>query len=139
MKQSLFLFLIAMVSCQSFSISDKPDDFYGDEKMALIMADLYLYEGTVSSNRSSLRKKGILATDLIYNKYKTDSITYTKNLHYYVDREEEYLKLMDRVLELLEQEKDNVSKRQEELIQEPEEFKSIPNTDSLPEAKKKIP
>lgn len=138
MKRSLFILLLALASCQSFSKSEKPDDFYGDDKMAQIMADLYLYEGVINSNRVALRKTGVLATDLIYNKYNTDSVTYIKNFHYYADREEEYLQLMDRVQEILEQEKDSVSKRQEELNQEPEEFKSLPNKDSVPLTKKEI-
>lgn len=139
MKRFVCFLFILVASCQSFSKSEKPDDFYGDEKMAQIMADLYLYEGVVSSNRAMLRKEGIFATDLIYQKYQTDSITYSKNFYYYADREEEYLTLMDRVQELLEREKDSVSKRQDEINKETEQFKSTPNTkDSLPKTEKKI-
>lgn len=134
MKPLLFILLITFCSCQSFSKSEKPESFYGDDKMAKIMADLYLYDGVISSNRTALRKDGILATDYIYKKYNTDSMIYAQNFNYYADREEEYLILIEKVQSILEQEKDSVEKRQESIQSE---FKSTPYTDSLPEKKKK--
>jgi hypothetical protein len=109
----LFLFVIVVSSCSDIKYTPKPDGFYGDNKMADIMTDLYLLEASMTSNRGAFTDLQILPSDFIYKKYATDSITFQENLYYYSDRTEAYDLLMDQVQDRLDVLLDSVVVRQE--------------------------
>ncbi|AZQ42892.1 DUF4296 domain-containing protein [Nonlabens ponticola] len=109
----VILFIFLTTSCTDIQTAEKPDDFYGDQKMADILTDLYLIDGSMSNNRSAFTKLKTLPTDYIYDKYNTDSVTYRENFLYYADRVEEYQQVLEIVEQNLEVVKDSVEARQQ--------------------------
>lgn len=105
--------ILVLVSCSNIEQSPKPDNFYGDGKMADILTDLYLMEATMSSDRAAFTDLQLFPNDFIYKKYETDSLTFESNLLYYSDRVEIYETLMDKVQLRLDVLKDSVAVRQE--------------------------
>ncbi len=112
-KSILFILLIVLSACDSITSTPKPDEFYGDEKMADILTDLYLMESAMTTSRGQFTELQVFPDSLIYSKYDTDSLTFADNLYYYSDRVEEYNLLMDKVLVRLDVLKDSVTVRQQ--------------------------
>jgi hypothetical protein len=125
----LFVVVLVLSACSDIKYAPKPDDFYGDDKMADIMTDLYLLEASMTSDRGAFTDLQILPSDFIYEKYATDSLTFQENLYYYSDRTEEYDLLMDQVQERLDVLLDSVAVRQErESRRKEEEYKAKERT-----------
>jgi hypothetical protein len=121
----LFLVVVALSACSDIKNTPKPDDFYGDDKMADIMTDLYLLEATMTSDRGAFTDLQVLPSDFIYEKYETDSLTFQENLYYYSDRTLVYDLLMDQVEERLDVLLDSVAVRQvKESKRKEEEYKA---------------
>jgi hypothetical protein len=126
MKRVMFFLVVVVLSaCSDVKYTPKPDDFYGDDKMADIMTDLYLLEATMTSDRGAFTELQILPSDFIYKKYETDSLTFQENLYYYSDRTLVYDLLMDQVDERLDVLLDSVAVRQvKESKRKEEEYKA---------------
>ncbi|WP_194850288.1 DUF4296 domain-containing protein [Nonlabens antarcticus] len=112
-KLMSLLFLLIIASCSSVLEAPKPEDFYGDDKMAEIMTDLYLMEASMTSDRGAFTALEMLPHDYIYKKHDTDSIVFKENLYYYSDRIEKYENVIDLVEERLDILRDSVAVRQE--------------------------
>jgi len=113
MKQFVFFIVfIILTACSDIKHLDKPGDFYGDDKMADILTDLYLMEATMTTNREAFTKLQVLPSDFIYNKYETDSTAFKENLNYYSDRVKEYQELMVLVEQRMDVLRDSISARQ---------------------------
>ncbi|PRP68010.1 DUF4296 domain-containing protein [Nonlabens agnitus] len=100
--------LLWLAGCQNIEKSPKPDDFYGDDKMIEIMADLYLMEASMTTNRVTFTDLKVLPHEFIYDKYDTDSLTFAENLEYYTDRNDKYLELMEQVKTKMEVLRDTI-------------------------------
>jgi hypothetical protein len=125
----LFLVVVVLSACSDIKYTPKPDDFYGDDKMADIMTDLYLLEATMTSDRGAFTDLQVLPSDFIYKKYETDSLTFQENLYYYSDRTLVYDLLMDQVDERLDVLLDSVAVRQvKESKRKEEEYKAKERT-----------
>jgi len=111
MRKSMLFLVLIIASCTNIEQAPKPEDFYGDEKMTEIMTELYLMESSMTANRATFTDLGTLPSDYIYQKYDTDSVSFKKNLYYYTDRNDEYMKLMERIKGKLELLKDTVEVR----------------------------
>ena len=94
-KLAVLIVILIAAACADINHEPKPDDFYGDEKMADMLTDLYLMESSMTSNREGFTDLKMLPKDFIYKKYETDSVTFKDNIYYYADRVEKYLQLMD--------------------------------------------
>lgn len=130
MKFFLYIALIFLASCSDINNVERPDDFYGDEKMVEIMTDLYLMEASMTANRTAFTSLEMLPHDFIYEKYKTDSIVFSKNLNYYADRNSKYKEIMEQVQLKLEVIKDTVAVRQRKYTEAQD--KVLLQKDSLP-------
>lgn len=128
-KLTAILILISLVSCSDIQNSPKPDDYYGDDKMADMMTDLYLMEASMTSDRGAFTQLEMLPNDYIFKKYDTDSVVFKENLFYYSDRIEKYDRIMDMVQERLDILKDSVAVRQER--QSLPEDQDLRNIDTL--------
>lgn len=130
MKFYLFIALIFLASCSNINHVDRPEDFYGDEKMVEIMTDLYLMEASMTANRTTFASLETLPHDFIYEKYETDSIVFSKNINYYSDRNSKYKEIMEQVQLRLEVIKDTVAVRQRKYTEA--QGKLLLQRDSLP-------
>jgi len=92
----LLLFLITLASCTSRTIYKKPDNLIGKEKMINIWTDLYIGMGT-RSVKTITGQKEINYIPLVFDKYKIDSVQFSKSNIYYTSRIEEYEEMFEVV------------------------------------------
>ncbi len=114
----ILIILMTLYSCQNIERTEKPDPFFGEEKMSDILVDMYLIEGAQSSNRRTFLQTGIKPDSFIYAKYNMDSLSYQKNFYYYTDRAEEYVQLLELVETKLEKIKKEVLEEGERKAEE---------------------
>jgi hypothetical protein len=97
-----FILVVGLLtSCTNVKKSEKPDNFYDQEKMVRITTDMYLLEGVMSTNRRSFLKTAVRPDSFLFKKYRTDSLTYAQNFNYYIDRIDEYEVILEKVSERL--------------------------------------
>lgn len=108
MRKFYVLILFVFTACADIHEVDKPDDFYGEDKMVRIMTDLYLIESTITTNRKSFTDLQVDPSQFIYKKYDTDSLTFSNNFTYYTDQQLRYDDLLEKVKQRLEIIKDTV-------------------------------
>lgn len=103
MKQVIYIFfiLIILVSCTSRTIYKKPENLIGKEKMITIWTDLYIAMGAKSVKTKTLKKENNYIP-LVLEKYKIDSIQFSKSNIYYTSRIEEYEKMFEEVQKRLD-------------------------------------
>ena len=89
------------------------------------MTDVYLVEGSMTSNRKSFIDLGVIPDQYIYEKHKIDSLSFKANFNYYADRVEVFMEILDIVDENLLVIKDSVNARQERLNNDESQLKSI--------------
>ncbi len=90
----LFLSLFSIISCDN-GVIKKPDNLIERSQMVNIIYDLSILEGMKSTN--SIGNAYPTATQFLKKKYKIDSLTYSKNSHYYSSDLKEYKKMFDEV------------------------------------------
>ncbi|BAO55156.1 hypothetical protein NMS_1147 [Nonlabens marinus S1-08] len=117
---------------------DRPEDFYGDDKMADILTDLYLMEAAMTTDRGMFTDLKVLPNEYIYKKYDTDSLTFKENLFYYSDNVEDYQVLMEKVKEKMNVIKDSITVREQRDLKKKEEMyrsesEPLRDPDDLPE------
>ena len=119
MKRFLIIsFLVLFAACSNVEKAPKPKQLLSKEEMAIILSDLYIIEGAISSNRSSYIETGVQPSSYIYDKYDIDSVMFKENLNYYNDRVEDYLFIMDKIQDDLKSLQDSVKVRQERIDKE---------------------
>ncbi|OUS14423.1 hypothetical protein A9Q93_08330 [Nonlabens dokdonensis] len=119
MKRFLIIsFLVLFAACSNVEKAPKPEQLLSKEEMAIILSDLYIIEGAISSNRSSYIETGVQPSSYIYDKYDIDSVVFKENLNYYNDRVEDYLFIMDKIQDDLKSLQDSVKVRQERIDKE---------------------
>lgn len=112
-KTAVILLILILGACTGIKRAPQPDPFFDKEKMASIMTDVYLVEGSMTANRNSFIDLGLVPNDYIYKKHGIDSISFKHNFNYYSDRLEEFIEVLDIVDEKLLVIKDSINKRQE--------------------------
>jgi len=107
MKHAIYIFLIlfTLVSCTSRTIYKKPENLIGKEKMITIWTDLYMAMGAKSVKTITLEKEKNYIP-LVLEKYKIDSVQFSKSNIYYTSRIEEYEKMFQEVQKRLNDLKD---------------------------------
>ncbi|PQJ31180.1 hypothetical protein BST92_04240 [Nonlabens arenilitoris] len=126
MKKLLVVSIILLIgACSGIKKSPKPDPFFNTEKMASIMTDVYLIEGSMTSNRKSFVDLGIVPDQYVYQKHGIDSISYKSNFNYYADRVEDFIEVLELVDKNLQVIKDSVTERQNRLNEKPTQLDSI--------------
>ncbi|EAS20371.1 hypothetical protein BBFL7_01256 [Flavobacteria bacterium BBFL7] len=113
MRKLIAILLVTIIgACSGIERTPKPDPFFDTEKMASIMTDVYLIEGSMTSNRKSFVDLGVVPDQYIYSKHGIDSISFKNNFNYYADRVEEYIEVLELVEKRLLVVKDSVTLRQ---------------------------
>lgn len=98
MKLTIYILFIffTLASCTSRTIYKKPENLIGREKMINIWTDLYIAIGAKSIKTKKLEKdKNYIP--LVLEKYKIDSIQFSKSNIYYTSRIEEYEEMFEEV------------------------------------------
>ncbi|KEZ92755.1 DUF4296 domain-containing protein [Nonlabens ulvanivorans] len=124
-KLLAILSLLIIGACSGIERTPKPDPFFDTEKMASIMTDVYLIEGSMTSNRKSFVDLGIIPDQYVYQKHGIDSISFKNNFNYYADRVEDFIEVLDLVDKKLLVIKDSVTARQNNIN------KAVPQLDSI--------
>lgn len=83
MKYFSIIVLIIVLSCQSVTTPEKPDNLIPKEKMIDIMMESYLSNAARSVNNRKIRSYGLKLDSLIYAKYDVDSLQFAKSNDYY--------------------------------------------------------
>jgi len=98
MKLTIYIFFIffTLASCTSRTIYKKPENLIGKEKMINIWTDLYIAIGAKSVKTKKLEKKKNYIP-LVLEKYKIDSIQFSKSNIFYTSRIEEYEEMFEEV------------------------------------------
>ena len=105
MKQLLFLFAsLFVISCSKNPVP-KPDNLLDEEVMVDIIYDVSILQATDGSMPSKIVENNIEMDKYIFEKYKIDSITFQQNQRYYAADARKYKKIYKKVIERLEQEK----------------------------------
>ena len=98
MKLTIYILFIffTLASCTSRTIYKKPENLIGKEKMINIWTDLYISMGAKSIKTKKLEKdKNYIP--LVLEKYKIDSIQFSKSNIFYTSRIEEYEEMFEEV------------------------------------------
>lgn len=98
MKLTIYIFFIffTLASCTSRTIYKKPENLISKDKMINIWTDLYISMGAKSIKTKKLEKdKNYIP--LVLEKYKIDSIQFSKSNIYYTSRIEEYEEMFEEV------------------------------------------
>lgn len=100
-KVIAFLAIVAvLVSCKD-EVLKKPNRLIEKDEMINIMYDLSLLEAIKYQNPTSLDTFKINPKKYIYQKYKIDSLQFSKSNTYYASNYEEYAKIVDQVSDRL--------------------------------------
>ena len=101
----LLLILFGITSCQKVERPEKPQDLIGEDKMAAILVDIYLFNAAKSTNRILLQKTGLTTEKLIYEKHGIDSLQFVESNNYYGGNLKKYDAIHQKVKLLIEAEK----------------------------------
>ena len=98
MKRTIYILFIffTLASCTSRTIYKKPENLIGKEKMINIWTDLYIAIGAKSLKTKKLEKNKNYIP-LVLEKYKIDSIQFSRSNIYYTSRIEEYEEMFEEV------------------------------------------
>lgn len=126
MKYAFLLVLIIFLgSCRNVETPEKPDDLISKDKMAAILAEVYMNNAARSVDLNLIRNSGIHLDSLVYQKFDIDSLQfansnnyYSANLNMYID----ILKDVEERLVVIQQSQDTTLRKS---------LKPIPKKDSI--------
>ena len=95
-KIVVLLGLISLASCTSNTIYEKPKNLIPKDTMTLLLTDLFIASSAYFSKNTHSEKKANYMP-LIYDKYKIDSLRFTKSNFYYMTKIDEYDELYKEV------------------------------------------
>ncbi|TYP99974.1 uncharacterized protein DUF4296 [Tenacibaculum adriaticum] len=98
-----FLILLFIVSCNSNTIYEKPENLIPKDSMIFLLTDMYI-ASSAKHIKNKFLQKDVNYTALVYNKYKIDSARFDISNNYYTSRVEEYNELINKVKTRLEAE-----------------------------------
>jgi hypothetical protein len=98
-KTCILIVIIVVASCSDVKKTPEPETLYSQEKMAEILYDMYLIDGTLQTNRRAFIDLKVAPDEYLYQNHKIDSVTFAKNLAYYNDRIDQYLEIVENVEE----------------------------------------
>lgn len=106
MKKLVFIFLCALivVSCSN-NAAPKPDKMLSEDDMVNILYDIALLQAIKSFTPKSLNDNNIKTQTYIFNKYKTDSLSFAQNHLYYASDLKKYDKMQKKVFDRLKKAK----------------------------------
>lgn len=119
MKKLLALLTLCLLlqNCDSKPV-EKPEDLVSKDMMVDILYDLYVINAMKSSEMEYLKEQNITPAKYIYEKYKVDSLQFSRSDRYYATDISTYEKLHERVTKRLQDDKAAIDSL---LVKNPEE------------------
>lgn len=102
---------VLFLGCQDVQRPEKPENLIPQDKMAAILADVYVGNAAKSVNTWLIKDKGIQLDTYIYEKHGVDSLQFVLSNEYYTSDLDAYHELFVKVeakLALLKEEKDSL-------------------------------
>jgi hypothetical protein len=120
--KSLFLFcVIFIVACQQVENAEEPKNLIPETKMIDVLTDLLKLDAAESYSSIEFEKREVSTKDLIFKKYKIDSLQFVESSIYYAEDFKVNERIYDSVKQRLEREKkqyDSLVKLEKDSIQE---------------------
>jgi hypothetical protein len=109
MKQIFFILLLvfSLTACQDVETAEKPENLIEKEKMVDVLFDLTKLEATKNYSTREFKKREVEAKELIFEKYKIDSLQLAQSMAYYAEDFKVNEAIYDEVKARLEKEKDH--------------------------------
>lgn len=106
MKKGLLISILGLLlmNCNSDAV-EEPKDLVDEDLMVAILYDLYLVNAIKSSDISYVQKNNITSANYILQKYKVDSLQFSRSDLYYAADAEEYEKMYQRVIQKFQENK----------------------------------
>jgi len=106
---ALILVLFTFFSCENKAV-EKPENLIDRETMVDILYDLTIIQSAEISNPGTFSQNEIKVDEVIYKKYKIDSLAFAQSNRYYASDAHNYQKLFQKVSEKLKAKKEELNK-----------------------------
>ena len=100
----LLTFVILLTNCNSSPV-EKPKDLIDKDVMVDILYDLYIANAMNSSDTRYLKDLNLTPAKYVYNKYKVDSLQFSRSDRYYATDVDEYENMYKRLTTKIQNEK----------------------------------
>ena len=108
------IILIIVLGCQSLEKPEPPQNLISEDQMVTILTDIALVKSAKSSFKKKLEINKINPEAYILNKYKIDSVTFTRNNEWYAYDLKKYEKIFEKVKTNIEEKRSTVEKLKKE-------------------------
>lgn len=106
MKRTIVLLVITILFLGCSKEKDlKPENLIPQDQMEEILYDLSLFQAIRNTNYTLYQSENIELEQYIYKKYNIDSLQFAQSHKYYIADVEQYEKMLDRLLQRIDQEK----------------------------------
>ncbi|AWH84059.1 DUF4296 domain-containing protein [Flavobacterium album] len=105
MKKLVYIALSALLFSCGEEKAEKPKHLLSEDEMVNILYDITLLQAISSYTPKALDDNKIDNRNYIYNKYKTDSLTFVQSNEYYASDLDVYEGIQKKVKEKIEQDK----------------------------------
>ena len=99
------LILLVFAACQSVDHAEKPENLIAEDKMIDVLTDLLKLDAAESFSSIEYEKREVSTKELIFKKYKIDSLQFVKSSEYYAEDFKTNERIYDSVRARLENEK----------------------------------
>jgi hypothetical protein len=106
-KVILLLFISFFLACSN-SFIKKPNDLIPEDKMELILKDVFLLNSGKVYNKKLFTENNISFQANILNKHTVDSLQFVESNKYYTYNQDKYLEMLKRIKVDLERERDSI-------------------------------
>lgn len=106
------LICVAIISCTSNTILEKPKNLIPEDEMVDLLTDILIADGADNIKNTNLQRN-INYFPLVFEKYKIDTIRFKESNYYYTSKIDEYNEILEQVnqrLKALKEKYDTESK-----------------------------
>lgn len=102
--------MFTVLSCGNKAV-EKPDNLIDEGTMVDILYDISIIQSAENINPGAFSEKNIKVNEVIYKKYKIDSLTFAKSNRYYAADPHEYQKIFGKVSEKIKNQKQELNQQ----------------------------
>jgi hypothetical protein len=109
------LLLVLILACQGKTHIKKPENLIPPDKMENLLYDMYIANGAVSVENIN-GDKNINYMSFVSEKYQIDSLQFAISNDYYTSQVDEYSKILERVKNRLEEDRELIRSELDSLL-----------------------